>query len=100
MKVNLDNLRRQTTQSMNRLGDKIKDIVNELPSNVRNYLIEAFDAAARNVDMFNSCYSSEDEMFSDLSDEIEVRQIGESDSDICECGDHDCLKGSQAFSGD
>lgn len=77
MKVSIDGLRRSATGSMNALADQIEEIACDLPDWQKDRLFEAFNDAARNVDIFNCVYSDKIEMFRDLSDEIEVRRLGE-----------------------
>jgi hypothetical protein len=78
MKVSIDGLRRSATGSMNNLANEIESIAEYLPEWKRDELFESFDDAARNVDIFNCVYSDKIEMFSDLSEKIEVRRLGES----------------------
>lgn len=78
IKVSIDGLRRAATSSMNKLASEIEVIAEYLPDWKKEELFEAFDEAARDVDIFNCVYSDKIEMFSDLSEKIEVRRLSES----------------------
>ncbi len=81
MQVSVDGLRRSATKTMNQLGDKIELISDYLPDFIKEELFDCFNDAARNVAIFNCVYSDKIEMFNDLSEEIDVRQLGEKDKE-------------------
>lgn len=84
MKVSVDGIRRNATRSMNMLGNKIKQIITEeeslciqKPSLILD-LINLFDSAAQDVDMFNCCFSeNKEDMFNDLSNELHIMRLGD-----------------------
>lgn len=61
MNASFDGMRRNATRSMNKLHDILKDILEEydLYEHHHQSLIEAFNNAAQNVDMFNCLYDDE-----------------------------------------
>lgn len=77
MKVSIDGLRRSATASMNVLAKTIESLINNLPENQAEELINDYNQAAQYVDIFNCVYSNNIEMFNDLSNEIEVKKLDE-----------------------
>lgn len=75
MNVNIDGLRKSATGHMNNLANIIESICSQLPKEDSEDLMEAFDNAATDVDIFNCVYNKEIENFSDLSDKIEIRRL-------------------------
>lgn len=82
MKANFDNMRRQTTASMNELGQVLKEeilIVTDsyyIDDELKQKIITAFNQAAKQVDLLNCLYDDavEDDV-NDLSDVIEVERL-------------------------
>ncbi|NIT58405.1 MAG: hypothetical protein GWN00_19915 [Aliifodinibius sp.] len=75
MKISIDGMRRSATGSMNALADTISSLLDSLPDWQAEELKESFDEAARNVDIFNCVYRDDDELFNDISEEIEVKRL-------------------------
>lgn len=79
MKVSMDGMRRSATAAMNELADTLTGAEEMLPRCQFELLTEAFNEAAQAVDLFNCVFSKDDELFNDLSDEIEIKRLGEDD---------------------
>jgi len=77
MEVNLDGLRESATKSMNGLADEVEGLQEFLPDWKFEELKEAYDDAARNVDLFNCVYSNGDDGFNDISEKVEVRKLAD-----------------------
>lgn len=74
MNINMNSCRLQTTNSLNHLGEILKDLVNYLPEKHQiDDLIESFDQVASFIGILNCIYDQEDETFSDMSDKEIVR---------------------------
>lgn len=78
MEVNLDGLRAAATGCMNALADEIESIVEHLPDWKAEEVKEAYNDAARNVDLFNCVYDKENKSFNDISEKVEVRKFDDS----------------------
>ena len=75
MEVNLDGLRTSATKSMNDLAHEVESLSEFLPDWKYEELRDAYDDAARNVDLFNCVYNSNDDGFNDISQTVEVRKL-------------------------
>jgi len=75
MEVNLDGLRTSATSHMNMLANNIENLIEYLPDWKAEELKEAYNDAARDVDLLNCIYSKEISSFNDISEKIEVRKI-------------------------
>lgn len=79
MNVSFDGMRKNATRSMNQLHDVLKEILEEydLYEHHADGLIEVFNNAAQNVDMFNCLY--DDEVQGDVNDlsDLSISRLGD-----------------------
>lgn len=81
MRVNFDGMRRNATANMNTLGKVIEEEIlsmdeYDMPLELKEKLIEAFNNAAQSVDVMNCLYDpSQEEDMNDLSDILSIDRL-------------------------
>ncbi len=80
MHVNMDHLRWQMTGALNHLGRDLVELLNTLPENKREDLMDLMDAfknLAGYVGGLNCMYMDNDPQFNDVSEKVTVMDIYE-----------------------
>ena len=82
MKVNMDGLRAEITEIMNRLGVAIEEIIDNTDAalDYGSDLTSAFDDAADRINDLNSLYDPDNKSFTDLTGKVSVRKLDQDDA--------------------
>ena len=76
MKVNMDHMRWQMNQSMNRLGTELVNLIDVyVPGHEREKILSEFNDLAGYVAVLHCLYIPETENFNDISEKIKVMNI-------------------------
>lgn len=76
VKVNMDHLRAQMTGALNRLGSELLYQIPVMKPNEQEALLDIYNDLAMYVGAIN-CLYTEDEMFNDISDQLEIMNLAE-----------------------
>lgn len=78
MEVSMNGLRANMVRSSNELAEIVQSIVDD-ESFDKDELVAMFDNLAQDIAMFTCVFDSDNKDFSDMSDKLEVKRLGDYD---------------------
>jgi len=78
VKISIDGLRKNLTDDVEKLGEHLKTLLDELGDYDKEEVVRLFDEVACGINSFNCVHAPDDENFNEL-DDLEVTHLGNYD---------------------